>query len=274
MNRKTPDTRLSEIGDNPQTENRQRIESALRRSSAERPYFVQQNELRHYEIQGLSLDIEVTPSVFPPPENNPISSKHFTVNKGESVIDIGTGSGILAILAAKLGGIVSATDIDENAVELARRNAVRNNTEINCLQGEYFGGLPDKFDVIIANLSQTSLPPDLRGASQIFRSVDGGNNGNEILLQLLDEAKEHMHEASRLYVNIFTLSDYQSTLNKIKKEYEARLIAKQTEPVKEFIEENIEWYRQLAEEGKIKLFFDRVKKRWLAEQYFYELRLK
>lgn len=54
-----------------------------------------------------------------------------TLRPGDHVLDVGTGSGILAIAAAKLGaGAVRAVDIDETAVEAARENAVRN--DITC----------------------------------------------------------------------------------------------------------------------------------------------
>ncbi|HHX01476.1 MAG TPA: 50S ribosomal protein L11 methyltransferase [Firmicutes bacterium] len=72
--------------------------------------------------------------------------------EGQEVWDIGAGSGILAIIAAKLGAkTVRAVDIDPVAVEVCRENAVRNGVEIHCQQGS----LPDldgKADLIIANI--------------------------------------------------------------------------------------------------------------------------
>jgi len=239
------------------------------------PYFVTKIEVRCYKIQDINLDIEVNPLVFPPPKNNPISSEYLVINKNESVIDIGTGSGILAILAAKLGGIVCATDIDKNAIKLAEDNSKRNNVRINFSVGKYFASFTDKFDVIVANLSQTIIPPNAKNKlGPVSRSVAGGPNGNKQPLKLLRKAKKHMHNKSRLYLNIFTISDYKDTIKEMAKEYNAKLIARQTESIKEFIEENIEWYKLLNNKGKIKLIFDPNKKSWFAEQYFYELKLK
>ncbi|MDI9420493.1 MAG: 50S ribosomal protein L11 methyltransferase [Firmicutes bacterium] len=72
--------------------------------------------------------------------------------QGRTVWDIGTGSGILAITAAKLGaGEVRAVDTDPVAVEVCRENAARNGVEISCGRGS-LPGLPGKADLIVANI--------------------------------------------------------------------------------------------------------------------------
>lgn len=76
------------------------------------------------------------------------------VHEGTEVFDIGTGSGILAVGAAKLGGIVQAGDIDPLAVRIARQNTTLNKIEDKIKVeagnlGEVFSG---KADVVIANI--------------------------------------------------------------------------------------------------------------------------
>ncbi|MDP4039208.1 MAG: 50S ribosomal protein L11 methyltransferase [Candidatus Pacearchaeota archaeon] len=236
-------------------------------------YFVNESEIRKYNIQNIEVNIEVTPHVFPPPKNNPITSEYMKINGGESVIDIGTGSGILAILAAKLGGIVSATDNDKYALELSKKNARENNVTISFALGDYFASFHNKFDVIIGNLSQTILPPNYNKMPQLYRFVDGGKEGNTHIIELLKRAKKHMHKSSRLYVNIFTISDYQKTIELMNNLYNVKILAKQSEPVKEFVENNIDFYRSLEKTGKIKIYFDESENTWMAEQIFCELTL-
>ncbi|SNZ06775.1 [LSU ribosomal protein L11P]-lysine N-methyltransferase [Persephonella hydrogeniphila] len=73
------------------------------------------------------------------------------VNKGEYILDIGTGSGILAIAAAKIGAFVDAIDIQEEAVEECQQNAWENEVKINC-QKKSVEEIDKKYDTVLANL--------------------------------------------------------------------------------------------------------------------------
>ena len=76
------------------------------------------------------------------------------VSDGCSVLDVGCGSGILAICAKKLGaGTTRAYDIDPIAVEVAAQNAADNGCEIECGTSDLLHGVKeDKYDVICANI--------------------------------------------------------------------------------------------------------------------------
>ena len=70
----------------------------------------------------------------------------------KSLLDVGTGSGILAIAAAKRGASpVVAVDTDTLAVDAARENAVRNGVAIPVAEGSA-ADVPGRFDVVIANI--------------------------------------------------------------------------------------------------------------------------
>ncbi|WP_321819903.1 MULTISPECIES: 50S ribosomal protein L11 methyltransferase [unclassified Burkholderia] len=79
-----------------------------------------------------------------------------SVKPGQSVLDYGCGSGILAILARKCGANpVVGIDIDPQAVESARQNSERNHAEVTY-------GLPDacpagEFDIVVANILSNPL---------------------------------------------------------------------------------------------------------------------
>ncbi|TMF54010.1 MAG: 50S ribosomal protein L11 methyltransferase [Chloroflexi bacterium] len=83
---------------------------------------------------------------------------------GKSALDVGTGSGILAIAAAKRGASpVVAVDTDSLAVGAARENAVRNGVAIPVGEGSA-ADVPGRFDVVIANIVSPVLQriaPDL-----------------------------------------------------------------------------------------------------------------
>ena len=79
--------------------------------------------------------------------------------RGLSVLDVGTGSGILSIIAAKLGAKeVWGIDIDGLAVENARENVEKNDVwDIVKIRKGSIGGLHKKFNVIVANIDLKSL---------------------------------------------------------------------------------------------------------------------
>jgi ribosomal protein L11 methyltransferase len=79
--------------------------------------------------------------------------------KGLSVLDVGTGSGILSIIAAKLGAkVVWGIDIDGVAVENARENVKKNRVSsvVKTRKGS-IGELHEQFDVVVANIDLKSL---------------------------------------------------------------------------------------------------------------------
>ena len=75
--------------------------------------------------------------------------------RGGRLVDVGTGSGILAIAAARLGAEkITAVDIDPDAVRVARENAALNGLadRIDVRQGDLIEGLDETFDFAVANI--------------------------------------------------------------------------------------------------------------------------
>lgn len=237
-------------------------------------FFVRKPEIREYRIQGNNIKLLVNEKIFPPSPHGSFFAENVKVNPKETVIDIGTGSGILAITAAKMGGIVYATDSDEDAVKLAEKNAKKNNVDIRLSTGKYFADFGKKFDVIIENLPQEIVHKSYLNAigDKLSRTIDGGPDGNSHVLQFLDIARLHMHRNSRAYVIVNTVTDYASTIKKIISNYDAKLVAFDSADAKEFVEDNIEWYSKLNDVGKIKIFSSSGI--WKAYEYLFELTLK
>lgn len=76
------------------------------------------------------------------------------MKKGARALDVGTGSGILAILQSKLGAAsVDALDIDANAVKVARENCEKNGVyNVECRQSDLIRSASGKYDFISANI--------------------------------------------------------------------------------------------------------------------------
>ncbi len=69
----------------------------------------------------------------------------------QRVLDMGTGTGYIAIYLAKLGMKADATDISDLALETATSNASENNVHINIYKSNYFENVKSKFDLIVWN---------------------------------------------------------------------------------------------------------------------------
>lgn len=81
---------------------------------------------------------------------------------GGSVIDVGTGTGVMAIYASKLGAkSVLATDISDDAIECAVSNIARNNVDVAVIKNDLTDGITDRYDVIIANLPTAMIKESL-----------------------------------------------------------------------------------------------------------------
>jgi release factor glutamine methyltransferase len=164
-----------------------------------------------------SLEFEVSPAVLiPRPDSETTVVECLSAIKGLSaprVLDLGTGSGNLAVIVAKQNrqAHVTAVDISPAALEVARRNAEKHAVadRICFLQGDLFWPLPagERFDVVLSN------PPyiprgDLAGLAPGVRdyephlALDGGEDGYAVFERLIADARHHLVPDGYLIVEI------------------------------------------------------------------------
>lgn len=102
-------------------------------------------------------EIHVTDNVVIPSAQSLYLLSHAEIKEGESVLDIGTGSGVQAIFAADKASHIVATDINKNAVKNAKANAERHKVshKIEVRHGDLFAPLKkgEQFDVILFNIA-------------------------------------------------------------------------------------------------------------------------
>jgi ribosomal protein L11 methyltransferase len=138
------------------------------------------------------------------------------VQPGMSVLDVGTGSGILAILAAKLGAAqVMAVDTDELAVKTAVANAAQNQVadQISVQQGTLTTIRQRNWDVVVVNI----LAPVIIAMLEQDGLLDYvGENGRLILSGIIDEQMEEVmtavHQAGGHVQQTFTIRDWVALL--------------------------------------------------------------
>lgn len=144
--------------------------------------FVVKPTWREYEAEDGELIIELDPGRAFGTGSHPTTSlclklMEENIKAGDSVIDVGTGSGILMVASEKLGATeIYGTDIDELAVEVAKENL-----ELNGISEEkakvYLGDLISvvenkKFDVVVANILADVLLILLNDITKVVK--DGG----------------------------------------------------------------------------------------------------
>lgn len=132
-------------------------------------------------------------------------ARRLDVVVGDRVVDLGCGSGLLAIAAARQGGRVVATDVDPAALEATRRNADANGVgdRVEVRRGVWFGPLEDlaDLDVVLATPPQTPGPFP-------FGAKYGGADGTEHLLHVIERAAELLHpQRGRLLLLAISLAD-------------------------------------------------------------------
>ncbi len=109
---------------------------------------------------------------------------------GKSVCDIGCGSGILSITAAKLGAkSVTAIDIDPLSVDATITNSKLNGTEdiINVIEGDLLNSSSSKFDIIFANILPDVI---VKLIPNVTKSIK--NNGEFLTSGIIKEKKEYV----------------------------------------------------------------------------------
>lgn len=129
---------------------------------------------------------------------------------GQSVMDMCTGSGCIAITLQKLGGFqVMAVDISEEALTLARKNAQRNQAQVTFFQSNMFDQLSNtsKVDVIVSNppYIESKVVDELDDEVKKYEprlALDGMEDGLHFYRILAREGKRFLNEGGRLYAEI------------------------------------------------------------------------
>jgi len=137
------------------------------------------------------------------------------VNKDARVLDMRTGCGILALLAAKKASKVVAVDISPQAVHCARMNAElsRSGRTIDVRLGNLFEAIRDseRFDLILFNAPYLPTEND-EAKDWLEKAWSGGRNGRNVIDQFIDNASNHLARNGRILMVQSTLSNVKSTL--------------------------------------------------------------
>jgi release factor glutamine methyltransferase len=171
---------------------------------------------RSVSTSSLGFSLTIPPTVFHPRFyftseffGEYISTLHLD---GKNVLDIGCGSGILSLVAARSGGAVTAIDINPSAVRATRDNAGRNGLlgTIRVVESDLFAGLDQsakRFDLILSN------PPFYSGEARTMteRAFRGGS-GVEFMARVAHDSPSFLAHGGSIFLVLSSDADLQSCL--------------------------------------------------------------
>lgn len=163
------------------------------------------------ETEFMGLTFHVEPGVLIPRADTEILVEKALawMKPGARVLDIGTGSGAIAVSLAKLGrqAQVTAVDVSDRALEIARRNAERNGAAVEFVKSDCFSALKGrKYDMIVSNPPYIS-EDEMRGLMpEVTREPElalfGGADGLDFYRRISREAPEYLNEGGCLLFEI------------------------------------------------------------------------
>lgn len=123
------------------------------------------------------------------------------------ILDMCTGSGAIAIsLRKNINATIFASDISDEALDIARKNTTINQTEITFIKSNMFENIKDKFDIIVSNppYIETDVIPILSEEvkNEPKLALDGGKDGLDFYRILAKESGEYLNDNGILAVEI------------------------------------------------------------------------
>ncbi len=193
-------------------------------------------------IRGTTTDVPPPlrlrrlPGVFAPRSDARLGAEVLSTRglvAGADVLDVFTGSGVLAVSSMRLGArSVTAVDLSRRAQLTTRWNAWRNGVRVTALRGDLYAPVSgQRFDVIVAN------PPYLPGSDGIpgrgaARAWEGGNDGRVLVDRLIDGAPEHLRETGIVVIVQSSLTGEQATVTRLAaRGLQAEVLARQSGPL-------------------------------------------
>ena len=176
----------------------------------------------------------VLENVYEPAEDSFFFAENLKIRDGCKIIDMGTGCGILGVLAAKKAGRVVAVDVNPYAVRCARNNAEINGVvdRMFFVQGDLFSPLRIRKEFNLILFNSPYLPSEENEKdSWVEWAWAGGTSGREVISRFICEAPKYLKPSGEILLVQSTLSDVKETLQAFEKRgFRTGVIAKQDLP--------------------------------------------
>jgi release factor glutamine methyltransferase len=159
------------------------------------------------------------PGVFQPPSDSYMLADQLRrerLGPGVSVLDLGTGSGHLAVVAALAGASAVAVDVSRRALISARVNATLNGVRVTTLRGDLFAPVAGRrFDVIVSNPPYLPHPDEALPERGLARAIDAGPRGRAFLDRICAGVAEHLAPGGVLLLVHSSVNGEQDTVQSL-----------------------------------------------------------
>ncbi|MFE2376583.1 HemK2/MTQ2 family protein methyltransferase [Streptomyces sp. NPDC059398] len=177
------------------------------------------------------------------------------IRPGASVLELGTGSGALAVHAAGLGAWVTAVDISRRAVWCARVNAALHRSRVTVRRGDLACLGVGGFDMVVSNPPYVPAPADLPPRRGRARAWDAGRDGRAVVDRVCATAGSLLRPGGALLMVHSGLCGIEATLQALGKAgLDAEVSDRELVPLGPVLRSRLPWLRSqgLMDEGQDK----------------------
>ena len=164
----------------------------------------------HADFFGMQLKVDER-VLIPRPETEELVELILTENpeKNLKVLDIGTGSGAIALALAKNrpDWSVAAADISQDALDLSLENANAQNLNLSFIKSDCFSEISSKYDIIVSNPPYISRADEEEVGLNVLHSephlaLFADEEGLAIYRRIAEESKDYLNDGGKIYLEI------------------------------------------------------------------------
>ena len=188
-------------------EEKQFVEEIYKKLAAHIPA---QYIIGHAEFFGMQLKVDER-VLIPRPETEELVDLILTENpkKNLKVLDIGTGSGAIALALAKNrpDWSVTAADISQDALDLSLENANVQNLNLSFIKSDCFSEISSKYDIIVSNPPYISRADEVEVGLNVLHSephlaLFADEDGLAIYRRIAEDSKDYLNDGGKIYLEI------------------------------------------------------------------------
>ena len=188
-------------------EDKQFVEEIYKKLAAHIPA---QYIIGHADFFGMKLKVDER-VLIPRPETEELVDLILTENpeKNLKVLDIGTGSGAIALALAKNrpDWSVTAADISQDALDLSLENAKSQDLDLTFIRTDCFSEISAKYDIIVSNPPYISRADEVEVGLNVLHSephlaLFADEDGLAIYRRIAEDSKDYLNDGGKIYLEI------------------------------------------------------------------------